>query len=63
MMPKWLQGIAEANPLTYMVDALRALMIVGASSTYGITLDFLALLAGVIVLVAVGAKLYPRMVV
>lgn len=63
MMPKWLQGIAEANPLTYMVDALRALMIVGASSTYGITLDFLALLGGVIVLVAVGAKLYPRVVV
>lgn len=63
MMPGWLQTISEVNPLTYMVDALRALMIVGGSSTYGIGFDFLVLLVGMIVMVAIGARLYPRVVV
>ena len=32
MMPDWLKVVALLNPLTYMVDALRSLMIVGAES-------------------------------
>ncbi len=50
MMPTWLQIISRGNPLTYEVDALRSLMLAGASTTYGIGPDLL---------VMIGAKLYP----
>lgn len=63
MMPGWLQAIAQANPLTYAVDALRGLMIVGGTSNYGMGLDLLVLFAGMIALVIIGARLYPRVVV
>ncbi len=63
MMPGWLQAISQFNPLTYQVDALRALMIQGGSSVYGVGFDFLVLLGGMVVLVAIAAKLYPRVVV
>lgn len=63
MMPTWLQIIAQINPLTYEVDALRALMLSGGTSTYGIGFDLLVLLAGMIVLVLIGAKLYPKVIV
>ena len=63
MMPSWLQLVAQVNPLTYAVDAMRGLMIIGGSSTYGVGLDLLVLFVGVIVLVIIGAKLYPRVIV
>ena len=62
MMPLWLQWISKANPLTYEVDALRTLMIAGAASHFGLAVDFGVLLAWCVALVAVGAKLYPRVV-
>src|SRR5271154_7414681 len=34
MMPRWLQVVALLNPLTYLVDALRGLMIVGGQSAH-----------------------------
>jgi ABC-2 type transport system permease protein len=46
-------------PLTYEVDALRDLMLVGGTSVHGILLDFVALIISLIVLVVIGAKLYP----
>ncbi|XHH10260.1 MAG: ABC transporter permease [Candidatus Bathyarchaeia archaeon] len=63
MMPSWLQVIATVNPLTYAVDALRSLMIVGGASVYGIGVDLLVLLVGMIVLVLIGSKLYPKVVI
>lgn len=63
MMPSWLQAIATVNPLTYAVDAMRGLMIVGGASVYGVGVDMLVLFAGMVVLVIIGAKLYPRVVV
>jgi len=45
------------------VDALRGLMIVGGISNYGMGLDLLVLFAGMIALVIIGARLYPRVVV
>src|SRR5437899_6966025 len=36
IMPGWLQVIAHSNPLSYEVDALRALMLAGATSTAGL---------------------------
>lgn len=62
MMPGWLQVISQVNPLTYEVDALRGLMIVGGSSIYGVGFDLLVLLVGMIALVIIGSKVYPRVV-
>jgi ABC-2 type transport system permease protein len=62
IMPWWLRDIAQVNPLTYEADALRGLMIVGGSSSYGVGFDLLVLFAGMIVLVIIGSKLYPKVV-
>ncbi len=63
MMPRWLQIVAQVNPLTYAVDALRGLMITGGVSTYGVGFDLLVLFVVMIALVLIGAKLYPRVVI
>lgn len=60
IMPFWLQVIAHANPLTYEVDALRALMLTGGISAFGLLADFTVLLAIVAILVVIGGRLYPR---
>jgi len=39
-MPSWLRVIAQINPLTYLVDALRGLMIVGGESVHGYGTNF-----------------------
>ncbi|HEY2290338.1 MAG TPA: ABC transporter permease [Thermoanaerobaculia bacterium] len=62
MMPAWLQWISRINPLTYEVDALRVLMVAGTASAFGLGLDLGVLLVWTVVLVALGAKLYPRVV-
>lgn len=61
MMPPWLRAIARINPLTYLVDALRALMLPGISSA-ALGLDFGVQLAALIVLVWIAARLYPGIV-
>lgn len=63
LMPHWLQVIARLNPLTYEVDALRALMLAGGASSYGLGFDAGVLAAVLAVLVAIAARLYPRMVI
>jgi ABC-2 type transport system permease protein len=60
IMPLWLQAVAHANPLTYEVDALRALMLTGGSSSFGLVADFSVLLVAVAIMVMIGGKLYPR---
>src|ERR1700681_797534 len=40
LMPSWLRAVARGNPLTYQVDTLRTLMIVGGASTFGLKADF-----------------------
>jgi ABC-2 type transport system permease protein len=60
-MPDWLQVIARFNPLSYQVDALRSLMLSGASSSFGIALDFAVLVGVTVVLVLVAGRLYPRL--
>jgi len=60
IMPSWLKVIAHANPLTYTVDALRALMLANGTSTLGLGLDFGVLFGAMVVLVIIAAKLYPR---
>jgi ABC-2 type transport system permease protein len=63
LMPSWLRVISHLNPLSYTVDALRALMLKGSESNFGLGLDFAVLLAATALLVVVGARLYPRVVV
>ena len=63
MMPPWLQLVARGNPLSYEVDALRALMISGGASAFGLGLDFLVLIGTAALLVFLAASLYPKVVV
>ncbi len=59
IMPGWLQVISRINPLTYMVDAIRSVMIIGGASTTGFGLDIAVLVFSTAVLVMIGAWLYP----
>ena len=62
IMPPWLRAVARVNPLTYLVDALRGLMVQGGHTVFGAGAD-VAVQAGVfIVLLTVAAKLYPGLV-
>ena len=60
IIPGWLQVIAHSNPLSYEVDALRAMMLAGGTSTTGLGWDFLILFVVTTVLVLISARLYPR---
>jgi ABC-2 type transport system permease protein len=62
MMPAWLQVISHINPLTYEVDALRALMVAGATIAYGLAADLGILVAATAILVVIGGWLYPHVV-
>ncbi len=61
MMPAWLKIISRLNPLTYEVDALRALMVQGGVSHYGIGLDVVVMVIAVVVLVALTAWRFPTL--
>lgn len=61
LMPPWLRGLSSLNPLTYEVDGLRAVMLHGGVSTFGLTHDFVALVIAASVFIALATRLYPRM--
>ncbi len=63
IMPSWLRVIARANPLTYEVDALRALMLPGGAATYGLGLDILVLVGVTALLIAIAGRLYPKVAI
>ncbi len=63
IMPHWLQFFSHINPLTYEVDALRALMVSGAVSAYGVGTDVVILLISITLLVGIGAWMYPKVVI
>ncbi len=62
MMPDWLQVISRFNPLTYMVDALRTLILVGSPSTFGLGVDVLVLVGYSALLVWAAGKAYPTFI-
>lgn len=62
LMPAWLLAFARINPLTYLVDILRALMIQGGHSAYGIVFDVVVLGLIYAVLVIIASKLYPTLI-
>ncbi|WP_447636876.1 ABC transporter permease [Flavobacterium microcysteis] len=61
IMPGWLKMIAQVNPLTYMVDALRTLMI-GNISGFSLTVDIVILLLISTLFVAIGGSLYSKVI-
>lgn len=61
MMPPWLRAIAGANPLSYEVDGLRALMLARGQSQFGLWLDYLLLFGATALLVAIATRMYPRL--
>jgi ABC-2 type transport system permease protein len=62
MMPSWLQVVAILNPLTYLVDALRGIMIQGGQSTHTLLVDLGVMVMIFLVLASIAAKLYPTLV-
>ncbi|HEY9889222.1 MAG TPA: ABC transporter permease [Candidatus Obscuribacterales bacterium] len=62
IMPPWLQLLSRLNPLTYLVDALRNLMLTGAIAPSSLLTDFAVLLGYATVLVILCGRLYPRLV-
>ena len=62
IMPPWLQTIAVGNPMTYMVDAARTLMLPGYPGVYGLPLDFAVLVGFVAVLLVIGGRCYEGLV-
>ena len=59
LMPHGLQILSKGNPLTYQVDALRALMIQGGQSVMGLGVDLAVEVLVLLALIWVGALLYP----
>ena len=60
-MPSWLQPIAERNPFTYMVNAVRALFL-GIPAGNGVWLALLWTLAIIVVFAPLSAWRYRRVV-
>lgn len=61
LMPAWLRVISSANPLTYVVDGLRGLMLSNGTSNYGFSWDFAVLVGVTSVLVALASRMYPQL--
>lgn len=61
LMPPWLRAVSSLNPLTYEVDGLRAMMLQGGSSVFGIARDVAALMLATGMLIVIATWLYPRL--
>jgi ABC-2 type transport system permease protein len=63
LMPGWLRVLSHFNPLTYLVDALRTLMLAQAHSAVGLGTDLAVLTLTLTLLILLAAKLYPRILI
>jgi ABC-2 type transport system permease protein len=61
IMPYWLRLFALANPLTYLVDALRILMLPNGTGLFPLGVDLGVLVGVTVALTLVESRLYPRM--
>jgi ABC-2 type transport system permease protein len=61
IMPGWLRLIAYVNPLTYLVDALRNLMLPNGTGLFPIWVDLVVLFGVTVGLILLESRLYPRM--
>ena len=62
LMPKWLRAVAAVNPLTYLVDALRTLMVGKVPGAFSLGVDFGVLTLLTIAMVMLASRLYPKVV-
>jgi len=62
IMPPWLRDVAMLNPLTYLVDALRGLMVHDEQSMYSAVFDFGILALVLLALLAIAVRIYPKLV-
>jgi len=62
LMPSWLKVVATMNPLTYLVDALRGLMVENGQSLHALPLDFAVIVGSFVILAAIAARLFPGLV-
>jgi ABC-2 type transport system permease protein len=62
MMPRWLQAVAVLNPLTYLVDALRGIMIQGGQSMHPLYVDLGVMAIIFVILATIASRLYPTLV-
>lgn len=60
-LPGCLRVIAQINPLTYLIDALRGLVIMGGESINGYGVDFAVMLVVFAALLCVAVRLYPTL--
>ncbi len=60
LMPPWLQIVSAGNPLSYVVDALRAMLLSGDYSGLGV--DILALLIFTVIFVSAASIAIKKMV-
>jgi ABC-2 type transport system permease protein len=60
LMPPWLQAMSAGNPLSYVVDALRAMLLTGNYSGLGV--DILALSIFTVIFVGAASVAIKRMV-
>jgi ABC-2 type transport system permease protein len=61
IMPGWMQVVANINPLSYMVNGLRVLML--TNTTTGIGFDLLVLVVTALVMSIISAWMYPKVVI
>ena len=61
IMPSWLQTVANINPLTYMVDGLRAVLVTGDLSR--LPLDIVILVIVTFAISFLSAYMYPKVVI
>ena len=61
IMPGWMQVVANINPLSYIVNGLRVLML--TNTTTGIGFDLLVLVVTALVMSIISAWMYPKVVI
>lgn len=62
MMPDWLKIVSHFNPLTYMIDGMRLLMI-GIPSGFSLFIDYTVLIVMSTVLILIGGITYKRVII
>lgn len=62
LMPNWLKVISHVNPLTYMIDGMRVLMI-GSHTGFSLLTDFTVLIISSAFFVIIGGGLYKRVII
>jgi ABC-2 type transport system permease protein len=61
IMPTWLRAAATVNPLSYMVEGLRTLMLPGVTGRVGFDIGILAVVA--LLISVLSAWLYPKVAI